>query len=33
VVGLFVNDKWERIWKEAIMSYIKVLSQHLPREY
>jgi hypothetical protein len=25
-----MNNELERIWKEAVMSYLKVLSDHLP---
>jgi hypothetical protein len=25
-----MNDKFERIWKEVIMAYFKMLSQYLP---
>jgi hypothetical protein len=25
-----VNDELERIWKEAVVAKVKVLSQHLP---
>jgi hypothetical protein len=32
MVGLFVNDEWKRIRKEAIVVYFTVLFQHLPRE-
>jgi hypothetical protein len=25
---MIVNNKLERIWKEAVIAYVKVLSQH-----
>jgi len=29
MVEWFVSDELERIWKEAVVAHIKVLSQHL----
>jgi hypothetical protein len=25
-----MNDKLERVWKEAVVAYFKVISRHLP---
>jgi hypothetical protein len=30
MIGLLVNNEWERIWKEGIVVSFKVLSRHLP---
>jgi len=29
---LFINGKWERIWKEATVAYFKILGHNSPEE-
>jgi hypothetical protein len=32
MIGRLLNDELERMWKEAVIAYFKVISlQHLPR--
>jgi hypothetical protein len=30
MLGQSINDELKRTWKEAVVAYLKVLSQHLP---
>jgi hypothetical protein len=30
MIGWLMNNHLERIWKEVVMAYLKVLSWHLP---
>jgi hypothetical protein len=30
MLGMLMNYESERIWKEAVMAYIVVISEHLP---
>jgi hypothetical protein len=32
MIGWLMTNELERIWKEVVMAYYKVLSQHLPGE-